>query len=275
MMALRSTADVVASLGHVFAIFDQQDSANISYGVRDANGQRWFVKTAGSAEVSPGGLSREERVKLLRRDAQLHADIAHPALLTVHNVTETSDGIAVVYDWFDGELLNAPSERRNHPAEAHQRFASLPRDEIARALDSVIELHVALEAAGWVANDFYDGCLMYDFAARSMKVIDFECYRRGSFVNDRGRLMGSTRFMAPEEFTLGATIDSRTMVFNLARMVEIFLLARHELPAIRAITARATTPSPAERYELVASFYESWRQVVMRDFPSGRRLSLG
>jgi len=58
-------------------------------------------------------------------------------------------------------------------------------------------------------------------------------------------------------------------------MVEIFLLARHELPAIRAITARATTPSPAERYELVASFYESWRQVVMRDFPSGRRLSLG
>jgi serine/threonine-protein kinase len=75
--------------------------------------------------------------------------------------------------------------------------------------------------------------------------------------------MGSTRFMAPEEFTLGAQIDSRTMVFNLARMVEIFLLARNEMPAIRAVTARATTAAPAERHESVASFHEAWRQVAM------------
>jgi len=266
MMALPSTADVVASFGEVFAIFDRQDSFNISYGVRDATGHRWFVKTAGSADVSPGGLSREARVKLLRRDAQLHADIAHPALLTIHKLIETSDGIAVVYDWFDGELLNAPAERRDDPAEAYQRFARLRPDEIARALDSVIELHVALEVAGWVANDFYDGCLMYDFAARSIKVIDFECYRRGSFVNDRGRLMGSTRFMAPEEFTLGATIDSRTTVFNLARMVEIFLLARNEVPAIHAVTSKATMASPSDRYESVAQFHDAWTPVAMELF---------
>ena len=264
MMVLQSSADVVASLGDVFTVFDQQDSANISYGVRDANGRRWFVKTAGLAQVSPGGLTREARVKLLRRDAQLHADVAHAALLSIHNVIETSDGVAVVYDWFDGELLNAPAERRSDPAEAHQRFASLPTAEIARALDAVIELHVALEGAGWVANDFYDGCLMYDFAAHAMKVIDFECYRRGPFVNDQGRLMGSTRFMAPEELTLGAMVDSRTTVFNLARMVEIFLLARHDVPAVRALTTKATMVSPRHRYETVAHFYEAWRQVAMR-----------
>jgi serine/threonine-protein kinase len=257
-MALPSNADVIESLGDVFTVFDQQDSANISYGVRDISGRRWFVKTAGSADVSPGGLTRAERVALLRRDAELHADIAHPALLAIHDVIETSDGIAVVYDWFDGELLNAPAERRNDPEEAHQRFALLAPDEITRALDSVIDLHVRLEAAGWVANDFYDGCLMYDFAARCMKVIDFECYRRGSFVNEQGRLMGSTRFMAPEEFARGATVDSRTTVFNLARMVEIFLLTRHELPAIRAALARATMPSPSDRYDSVARFHDAW-----------------
>jgi serine/threonine-protein kinase len=268
MMVLQSTADVIARLGEVFTVFDQQDSANISYGVRDAHGRRWFVKTAGAADVSPGGHTRDERATLLRRDAQLHADIAHPALLTIHDVIDTSDGVAVRYDWFDGELLNAPAERRNDPAEAHQRFASLPPEEIVRALDSVIDLHVALEAAGWIANDFYDGCLMYNFAARAMKVIDFECYRRGAFVNDQGRLMGSTRFMAPEELTRGATIDSRTMVFNLARMIEIFVLVRHELPEIRAVTARATMAAPADRYESVASFHEAWRQVAMRAFSS-------
>jgi serine/threonine-protein kinase len=264
MMAPRSTAEVLARLGHVFTVFDRQDSANISYGVRDANGRRWFVKTAGSGEVSPGRLTRDERVALLRRDAQLHADVSHPALLTIHDVIETTDGIAVVYDWFDGELLNAPTDRRADPAEAHCRFALLRPAEIAQALDAVIELHVLLEAAGWVANDFYDGCLMYDFAASAMKVIDFECYRRGPFVNDQGRLAGSTRFMAPEEFALGATVDSRTTVFNLARMVEIFLLARHALPEIRAVMTRATRALPTERYASVASFHEAWRQVAMR-----------
>ena len=89
MMALPSTADVVARLGHVFAVFDQQDSANVSYGVRDAMGRRWFVKTAGSSEVSPGGRSREARVELLRRDARLHADIAHAALVTIHDVIQS------------------------------------------------------------------------------------------------------------------------------------------------------------------------------------------
>jgi len=80
--------------------------------------------------------------------------------------------------------------------------------------------------------------------------------------------MGSTRFMAPEELTRGATIDSRTMVFNLARMIEIFVLARHELPEIRAVTAKATMAAPADRYESVASFHEAWRQVAMRAFSS-------
>jgi serine/threonine protein kinase len=265
-MSPPSTASVVASLGEVFAVFDQrtQDSGNVSYGVRATDGRRFFVKTAGSTEISAGGLTRAQRVGLLRLDAQLHADVEHPALVALHDVVETSDGIAVIYDWFDGELLNSPAERRNDPAEAYQRFASLPSSEIVDALDSVIDLHVALETAGWVAGDFYDGCLMYNFAARQIKVMDFECYRRGAYVNDKGRLPGSTRFMAPEEFARGATIDARTTVFNLGRMVREFLLRRNDLANVRPFVARATADEPSDRYLNVAALYRAWQEITDR-----------
>src|SRR5262245_27942011 len=137
-MTLRSTAQVVSKLGDVFTVFDRQDSGNVSYGIRAADSRQLFIKSAGTKDLSAGGLTREERVALLRTDAQLHADVSHPALVAMHDVVETSDGIAVVYDWFDGELLNSPAERRNDPAEAYQRFALLPANEIVVALDSVI-----------------------------------------------------------------------------------------------------------------------------------------
>ncbi|NEE02647.1 phosphotransferase [Phytoactinopolyspora halotolerans] len=229
-----STHDLVRRMGRLFAIFDErsQDSGHVSYGV-DTGSARYFVKTAGGPAPSAAGTSRDERVSVLRRAAEIH-HIDHPALVALHDVITTSDGIAVVYDWFDGELLHCPRERRQNPAEAHHRFKTLPAEIIASAVDEVIDLHVALESAGWVNGDFYDGCLMYDFRSGDIRVIDFECYRQGPYLNDKGRLPGSTRFMAPEEFELGATIDSRTSVFNLARMVEIFYLAEHESPAARA-----------------------------------------
>ena len=174
-------------------------------------------------------------------------------------MVETRDGVVLVYDWFDGELLGCPAERRQDPAEAHNRFKALPAPEIAAALDQVLSLHVALEEAGWVAGDFYDGCLMYDFGTAQIIVMDFESYRPGAYVNDRGRLPGSTRFMAPEEHSLGATIDSRTTVFNLGRMLEIFLLARHDLPSVTALVAGRPPTTPTTRPGSVADLYADWR----------------
>lgn len=255
-----TAADVVHRMGHVFAVFDHcsQDSSNVSYGVV-AGHTRYFVKTAGTAQVARSGRSRADRVELLRRATQVHLDVDHPALGVMHKIVTTSDGIAIVHDWFDGELLGCPHERRDDPAEAHYRFKYLPAKEIAHALDQVIDLHVALENAGWITGDLYDGCLMYDFSSGDVRVVDFEFYRKGSYRNDEGRLPGSTRFMAPEEFQRGATIDSRTTVFNLARAVEIFLLAKNEIPRVRDIVDQATADRTDDRPATVARFQTLWR----------------
>lgn len=123
------------------------------------------------------------------------------------------------------------------------RFRALPTHAIAAALTTVYELHVELARAGWLAVDFYDGCLMYDFVSHDLRVIDLDQYSRGPFTNAMGRMFGSTRFMAPEEFKLGACIDQRTTVFNLGRSASIFLRERGTRSQIAA-AARACSAAP-------------------------------
>jgi serine/threonine-protein kinase len=259
-----SVAALVGRLGRVFATFDAstQDSGHVSYGVLAADGRRHFVKTAGDRSVSPGGATHRERVEALRRAASIQHEVDHPALVPLQRVIEAADGVVVVHDWFDGELLRSPTERRNDPREAFSRFRSLPVPEIVTALDAVIDLHATLEHTGWLAGDFYDGCLMYDFADRRITVMDLEAYHRGSFVNEVGRLPGSSRFMAPEEHTKGATIDARTTVFNLGRMLEIFLTSTHQHRALVELSAAATAVLPEERPPSVAALQRAWRSAI-------------
>ncbi len=253
--------------GAIFAAFGPpaQDSGNRSYGVR-VGSERFFVKTAGSPDDD--GPPHAERVALLRNAAALHASVRHPALVPLLHLIESPEGPLLVYPWVEGELLGAPRARRDDPASAFQRFRRLPAAAIGRCLDAIFDLHAALAAAGWVAVDFYDGCLIYDFAAGRLGVIDLDMYRRGPFRNPRGRWFGSSRFMAPEEHALGALIDERTTVFTLGRAALIFLgdgsdAAEHfRGPAACLEVARvACQEDPARRFATVAALRRAWREA--------------
>jgi serine/threonine protein kinase, bacterial len=235
-----------------FATFDQQDSGNISYGAW-IDGQRRFVKTAGPADHPV----HAARVALLRNAVAIARAITHPALPALRQVIETPGGPHLVYDWFDGELLSVPRAQRDDPTSSYARFRALPAETITAALTTIYELHVELARAGWIAVDFYDGCLMYDFASHELRVIDLDHYHRGPFTNTMGRMYGSTRFMAPEEFELGARIDERTTVFALGRAALVFLGER-ATPAQLAAATRACRPDPADRFASVADFAAAW-----------------
>jgi len=256
--------EAVQQIGDVFAIFDSrtQDSGHVSYGVEDAEGRQWFVKTSGDESVSAGGATRGDRAQSLLLSAEVSRAIGHPALIPVERVIQADDGVLTLSAWFGGELLHSPRERRADPDEPFRRFQRLPASDIATALDLVIDLHVRLDAVGWTAGDLYDGCLMYEFPTRTIKVIDFEFYHRGSYRNEIGRLPGSTRFMAPEEFTKGAVIDARTTVFTLGRMIEIFLVEQNVEHASREVARAATYNDPDERPASLLEFQRMWRSVA-------------
>lgn len=238
--------------GEVFATFDAQDSGNVSYGVRIGE-RRYFVKTPGRVDDP----EHATRVTWLRNAVELATSCAHRALSVLDHVIESDAGPLLVYDWFDGELLGVPSVRRDDPASSFARFRALPAPAITTALTTIFQLHVELARAGWIAVDFYDGCLMYDFATEELRVIDLDHYSRGPFTNTMGRMFGSTRFMAPEEFQLGARIDERTTVFNLGRAAAVFLGERGTAPQ-RAVAARACSPDAAARFATVEAFLTAW-----------------
>jgi serine/threonine-protein kinase len=104
------------------------------------------------------------------------------------------------------------------------------------------------------------------FATGRLTVIDLDCYRRGPSVNDMGRMFGAMRFMAPEEFELGAVIDERTTVFNLGRLIWHFgtrVSERAEqfcgLPALARVVRQACQPDRLDRPASVARFVDDWR----------------
>src|SRR5690606_14915103 len=128
-------------------------------------GDRFFVKTAGDPATHEPYLGFADRVALLRNAADLARSVTHPALPVLHRVVESPTGPLLVLEWREGDLLAA--NRGSHQARnAHERFRALSSEEILAALDTVYDLHRALDSAGWIEGDFYDGSLMYDFDAR-------------------------------------------------------------------------------------------------------------
>lgn len=260
----RAPRTYLASIGSVFASFGpaSQDSGNVSYGLQCDHG-RYFIKTT-DPDIQ-AYLDYEARVELLRNAAQLASGCDHPLLPRLYNVIESPDGPMLVYEWVDGELL---SLRRNVPGSAQQRFRQLPDDEILAALDAIFDLHAQLTERGWIAVDFYDGSVIYDFASRQLHIVDLDNYRRGPFRNPMGRMFGSSRFMAPEEFELGSRIDERTTLFTMGRTAAVFLsdstLERAPFRAGNAlyeVMVRACHERPAQRYPSMRDFCDAWRSA--------------
>ena len=253
--------------GQIFAVFNTQDSGNISYGVQVAN-TRYFVKTAGDPANPKPYLSHPQRVTLLRNAVQLAQSTDHPALCRLYQVIESPHGPLLVYEWIDGELIGTPSARRADPDSPYQRFRVLPVAGILPALDLIFDLHAYLAEKGWIASDFYDGCLLYDFSRQTLRIMDLDTYHQGSFTNTMGRMFGSSRFMAPEEFQLNARIDQRTTVFTMGRTAALFLsdgtLERAPFrgsDALYTVIHQACQEDRAQRFATMKDFYKAWRQA--------------
>lgn len=249
----------LGDVGMVFRVFDQQGSGCVSYGVASA-GRRWFVKTA----------AQPPAVASLERASAVHQAIRHPVIVPLWRRFVAAGQPVLVYPWIDGEVLYPPTRTsrggRTDPASAMTRFRELPVAEVEKALDEVLAAHVAVEAAGFVASDLYDGCLLYDFGRWRMRLVDLDEYRPGPYVL-REPPSGSLRFMAPEE-RIDGTVDVRTTVFNLGRLLRLLLDAGdveqqwRGSDEQRAVVDHATRPRPDLRHRSVAELIRDWRVVT-------------
>jgi serine/threonine protein kinase, bacterial len=258
--------------GTVVAQFDHRTQAGLRQRVMARGIRRWAAvrengrRSRSTATRRPPPVLRPRQSSCAARNAvALAQSCNHPALARLLNVVECPLGPMVVYAKAQGELVGTARERRADPASAYQRFASLPATRLLGVFGVLIDLHVALQDAGWVASDLYDGCLIVELNSGRLTVVDLDTYRQGPSTNTMGRMFGASRFMAPEEFELGAPIDHRTTVFTLGRLAWHFgtrLTERAEMfcgpPELAAVIRRACENPRARRYPSVRALAEAW-----------------
>ena len=217
--------------------------------------ERLFVKTAGYPDDLEPYLNHRDRVAQLRNAAVLAREYITPALPCLRHVVESPAGSWLIYDWAEGRLVR--------PCLAEVR--SLPAGEVQAMLRTIYEIHRDLAILAWIPCDFYDGCMIYDFTEKVLKLIDLDQYHHGPFLNEMGRMFGSSRFMSPEEYERGVTIDGRTCVFVMGRTAAVLLSDNSlERAPFRGsdhqfeVMCRACRPDPGERFQHMEAFFRAW-----------------
>ena len=250
----------VSRWGRIFQVFDDQDSGNICFGT-EQNGERFFLKFAGAPTARYQG-DPADAVERLRYAAGVYRDLKHPALIELLDTVETEGGFLTVFRWTDGVCMG-----KQYP-ESRKQFFTLPMEKREQVFADILDFHLMAAARGYVAVDFYDGSILYDFKQQKTVLCDIDFYQKRPFVNEMGRLWGSSRFMSPEEWEKGAEIDEISNVFLMGSVA--FALFGGELDHAREkwmlddrryeVALRAVSPLRAQRFASLKELQTAWRE---------------
>ena len=254
-------------LGTVFCVFAEQDSGNLVFGV-EKDGMKRFVKYAGAkTEEYEGNVS--DAILRLKNAIPIYEELKHPVLIELINHFELDNGYALVFKWVEGECLHAhwtfaEYNKYTHPKSSYYRYKQLPVSIRLKSLEKLFAFHKHVEEAGYLAVDFYDGSIMYDFQNGITTICDIDFYQKKPLINKLGEMYwGSPRFKAPEESEIDALIDERTNVYTMA----FGLLGGetdHSFEKWEAneylyqVVKRATDLDKNKRYSSISEFYYEW-----------------
>jgi serine/threonine protein kinase len=196
--------------------------------------------------------ARDGAAERLRREAAILARLEHPGIVPIHDVGTLADGrVFYTMKLVKGERLDAWA-------------AHASGDEILRALERVSEtvafahahgvVHRDLKPANVMAGEFGE-VLVLDWGVA--KVLGESAARDAADPSRtsgtaQGTVLGTPGYMAPEQERGETALDARADVFALGRILAELLPAAGAADArsraLAAVTAKATAPSPEERY---------------------------
>ena len=162
-----------------------------------------------------------DAIDRLIKAISVYKKLEHPFLRKLVDHFAIENGYAAVFEWFEGECLHSHwsfggQAKYTNPKSPYYRFRNLEIEKRLEALDKIFSFHAFVESQGFVAVDFYDGSILYNFLDDETRICDIDFYRKSPSVNDLGEdFWGSDRSKSPEEYELGAPIDSITNVFNM------------------------------------------------------------
>jgi len=248
-------------LGKVFTVFDQNDSGNLSFGVKNTNDEKFFVKIAGM-KTAESFRSPIEAVNALEEAMEVYEAIRFPHLIELVKHFKLDDLYVAVFKWVSGECLfdhwNFEKYAQNSTIQSPmQRFKSLPITKKVRIINTLFDFLMEVEKCGYVAVDFYEGSILYDFDNDILTICDIDFFRKNPVINTMGKdYWGSKRIKAPEEYVLGAKIDSITNVYALGALI-FHLCGEYSKAEISEIYEKSEFfPYTYEKWGLEKSLYD-------------------
>lgn len=252
--------DFINKYGKVFKIFDDQDSGNICFGV-EKEGEKFFVKYAGSPTEAYDGTA-QDAINRLKSIPTIYKDLRHPNLIQLIDTEKIADGFSVIFKWADGECMGRMY------ITAHRKFMNLPVKVRCNVFQDILNFLDFIHSKGYIALDFYDGSIMYDFKSERTTICDIDLFRKKPCINDMGRMWGSSKFMSPEEFEFGAKIDEVTNVYT-AGAIAFALFGEYDRTyekwslnkELFHVATKATTNDRSVRQQSIGQFIEEWKSA--------------
>ena len=209
--------------GTVFSVIDETGSGCISFGVEKDN-KKYFFKIAGAKTVE-AEVSEEESIKLLKDAVQKYKDIKDENLIKYIDSFMKNGCFVVIYEFADGECLfdhwNFDNYKENNIIETPAyRFKKLSLEKRLNVIEKLFIFFEHVIESNYVAVDFYDSSIIYDFDNDNVTFCDIDLFRKMPSKNDLGKdYFGTKRLKAPEENELGAIIDEKTNEFTLGAII--------------------------------------------------------
>ena len=274
--------------GTAFQAIDETGSGCVCIGMQKGD-KKYFCKIAGvntlEADVTP-----EESVQILKQATEIYRDLEHPNLIKLIESYEYDSFYVAVFEWAEGECLfdhwNFGKYQSNPLLKSpKQRFGELPLHKKLKCADVLFSFLQSVNEKGYVAVDFYDGSIMYDFEKDETTICDIDFFRKTPVINDVGEeWFGTKRLKAPEEYVKGAVIDERTNVFTLGVLLFEFFgifseeeisrryfenqfrpcdIARWKLDEESYnVASRAVSQERDARYKSIKEFHAKWRKTT-------------
>ncbi len=217
-----------------------------------------------------------------RREAQLAAQLAHPAIVPIYDWDQRGD-----VAWYTMELAEGGSIN-----DLIARSGPRPLSEIAPQVESILDGLVAAHSVGIVHRDLKPENVLID-RYRRWRLSDFGIAQIPG--EDVGGSTGTPAFAAPEQL-LGEPQGPAVDIFAVAGIVAFVLTGRppfgngdertilaHQLGGelvldgfdapIADWLAKALAPDPADRFVDSAAMKRAWRAATVRAARAERRVS--
>lgn len=255
--------------GEVFWAFSQNDSGNISFGANDGK-NKYFIKVAGAKTAESCG-QEKEAVDILKKAMPLYEALKYPSLIELVEHYMFGTLYVAVFKWAEGECLfdhwNFEKYANNPGLQSPKiRFLNLPVEKKIKSIGVVFDFLVSVEKNNYVAVDFYDGSIMYNFDNDVMTICDIDLFRTKPAFNDIGlNYWGTKRLKAPEEYVYGAEIDSATNIYTLGALVFHFFGRYTDNDIKEMYKNNAFYPCTFENWELNEGLYNVALKAVEKE----------